>query len=52
MPTPEQALLRRRLQTLRESTSSHAAAAELIKQEKDWLANFIASINRMIRQTR
>jgi hypothetical protein len=50
MTTPEQALPRRRLQTSRDRTDADTSAADSVKQDNDWIENFMASLNGIIRK--
>jgi hypothetical protein len=52
MTTPEQALLRRRLQILNDHIKADAEAAEALKQDDDWVTHFIANLNGLIRKLR
>jgi hypothetical protein len=47
--TPEQVLVRRGLQALDDQAKADAAA-EVLKQEDEWVANFIANLNGFIRK--
>ncbi len=47
MTTPEQVLIRRRLQTLDDQAKADAAA-EVLKQEDHWVADFIANLTGVV----
>ncbi|MDB5516936.1 MAG: hypothetical protein JWQ17_3694 [Tardiphaga sp.] len=52
MTTPEKALIRRRLQILKDHTKADAEATEALKQDNDWVTNFIANLDGFIRKIR
>jgi hypothetical protein len=52
MTTPEQVLIRRRLQIMNDHTKADAETAEALKQDNDWVAYFVAKLDGLIRKTR